>query len=127
MNNDETPNSDKTPASNPLTDEERRAFLARAAKLAAVAPAATLLLEASNRSADAQSLYGARPSDRRLKTDVVRVDTLPNGLPLYSFRYVGGAQRFIGVMADDVELVIPGAVSVDAAGYKQVDYSQLLG
>ena len=112
----------------PLTDAERRAFLARAAKFAVAAPAATVLLAASANAAPPHMAYAEQlPSDRRLKRDIVRAGTLRNGLPLYTFRYSWSAMRFVGVMADEVEQVLPGAVSVHASGYKMVDYGQILG
>ena len=44
----------------------------------------------------------ATPSDRRLKHDITPAGTLPNGLKLYSWRYLGGSHRFTGVMAQDL-------------------------
>lgn len=67
------------------------------------------------------------PSDRRLKQDIERVGALPNGLPIYTFRYVGDDRVFTGVMAQDV-LASPRwrhAVSVAADGFYRVDYSAL--
>lgn len=48
--------------------------------------------------------YGmpAKPSDRRLKTDIKRVGTLDNGLPVYLYRYKSGGPFEIGLMSDDV-------------------------
>lgn len=60
-------------------------------------------------------------SDRRLKTDIERVGTLDNGLPVFCYRYKAGGPFHIGVMAQDVEKVHPEAV-VDVGGYKAVDY-----
>jgi len=66
------------------------------------------------------------PSDLRLKTDIQRIGTAAHGLPLYSFRYVGEAGLYEGVMAQDVLGVMPAAVSVAEDGYYRVDY-ELLG
>lgn len=64
-------------------------------------------------------------SDRRLKQDIVRVGTYDNGLPMYEFAYKASpAKRFRGVMADDVERVMPEAV-VEVNGYKAVRYDKL--
>lgn len=41
------------------------------------------------------------------------------------FREICGHGRQFGVMADEVETVIPEAVSARPAGYKQVDYALL--
>jgi hypothetical protein len=62
-------------------------------------------------------------SDERLKTDIKRVGTLDNGLPVYTFRYRGSSQIQMGVMAQDVEQVIPDAVE-DFGSYKIVDYEK---
>ncbi|SMF96660.1 Tat (twin-arginine translocation) pathway signal sequence [Methylomagnum ishizawai] len=117
----------------PLSAEDRRDFLKRAGRYAVGAPAAVLLLQAASIPARADA-YGPPvsttlipgPSDRRLKTDIVREGTLPNGLALYSFRYTWSQQRFVGVMADEVEAVKPQAVSIHRTGYKMVDYSAAL-
>jgi hypothetical protein len=66
-------------------------------------------------------------SDRRLKRDIRPVGVLSNGLKLYSYRYVWGATRVVGVMADEVESVMPSAVVTHRSGYKMVDYGKLLG
>lgn len=62
-------------------------------------------------------------SDVRLKTDLVLVDRLANGLPVYTFRYIWSGTRYQGVMAQDVLEVCPDAVSLDATGYYRVDYA----
>jgi hypothetical protein len=62
-------------------------------------------------------------SDERLKTDIKRVGTLDNGLPVYTFRYRGASKIQMGVMAQDVEQVIPDAVE-DFGSYKIVDYEK---
>lgn len=70
-------------------------------------------------------------SDRRLKTNIVRVGEHRLGIGLYlfdfkpEFRDRWGSARQFGVMADEVEAVLPEAVSVHADGYKIVDYGRL--
>lgn len=61
-------------------------------------------------------------SDRRLKSDIKRVGTLFNGMPVYSYRLNGGHVQ-IGVMADEVLDAIPDAVKIDADGFYHVDYA----
>ena len=68
---------------------------------------------------------GVQVSDRRLKEDVRRIGTTRFGLPLYRFRYRGLPQVFEGVMAQDVERLVPGAVEPLAYGYKSVNYHSL--
>lgn len=65
-------------------------------------------------------------SDRRAKKDIRRIGKLDNGLPVYAFRYIldDGAMR-IGLMADEVEKVVPDAVSMSALGLKVVDYGKV--
>lgn len=66
---------------------------------------------------------GIKWSDRRLKENIKPVGVLSNGLQLYAYNYIGASTTHIGVMADEVEQVIPEAVTVDSDGYKMVDYS----
>lgn len=65
-------------------------------------------------------------SDRRLKFDIRKVGKLANGIPTYLFRYKKDPlQVHFGVMADEVEPVIPKAVVYDKNGYAAVNYSML--
>lgn len=66
-------------------------------------------------------------SDRRLKQDIVVVGRdAKTGLPLYEFSYKSDpTRRFIGVMADEAEKVMPAAVSTGMDGFKRVDYAML--
>jgi hypothetical protein len=51
---------------------------------------------------------------------------LSSGLELYRFRYRGSDHTtYVGVMAQDVQKVRPGAVSRDRDGYLRVNYDQL--
>jgi hypothetical protein len=72
--------------------------------------------------------YMGMPSDRRLKTNISQVGVDERtGLALYEFEYIGGSgQRYEGVMADEVERVMPEAVFEMPDGYKAVNY-QMLG
>jgi len=62
-------------------------------------------------------------SDMRLKEDVKPMGK-KNGFNIYDFKYKGRLGRFIGVMAQEVEKILPRAI-VDVDGCKWVDYSQL--
>lgn len=66
-------------------------------------------------------------SDRRLKKDIKLVGRDERtGLNLYEFAYIDGSgKRFIGVMADEVEKVDPGAVFAMPDGFKAVNYHRL--
>ena len=63
-------------------------------------------------------------SDRRLKKDIELVGETPGGFNVYSFEYLWG-EKAIGVMADEVEKVLPDAVVMDESGYQMVDYSRI--
>jgi hypothetical protein len=66
---------------------------------------------------------GLFTSDRRLKSNIVRVGTHPLGIGVYEYDINGERQR--GVMADEVETVLPEAVVTRSAGYKMVNYGLL--
>lgn len=74
-------------------------------------------------------LQGA--SDRCIKENVVQIDTHFKNFGLYLFDYKAeyrdrwGHGRQFGVMADEVEKVMPEAVSLHSDGYKMVDYGML--
>lgn len=63
-------------------------------------------------------------SDRRLKTDIERIGTLPSGLGLYQYRYVWGGPVQTGVMADEVKAWKPEAV-ITVGGYDAVNYAEV--
>lgn len=67
----------------------------------------------------------ASMSDRRLKENIVRVGDTVLGLGLYEFNYIGEPARFRGVMADEVEPVMPEAVVYDDLGFASVNYGML--
>jgi hypothetical protein len=63
-------------------------------------------------------------SDRRLKKNIVRIGTHALGIGLYTWDYIWG-QPFTGVMADEVEKVMPEAVGTHPSGFKWVNYKML--
>jgi hypothetical protein len=65
-------------------------------------------------------------SDRRLKENVKEVGVdQRTALTLYEFNYLGDDKRYRGVMADEVEMVYPDAVSRDEDGFMMVNYGAL--
>ena len=67
---------------------------------------------------------GGKKSDRRLKSNIVRVGTHPLGIGIYEYDIFDRRER--GVMADEVEQVKPEAVAIDPTdGYKMVYYGML--
>jgi hypothetical protein len=73
------------------------------------------------------SYGGSRhPSDIRLKEDMVPLGRLDNGIGVYRFRYRGNDHtRYVGVMAQEVQTIVPNAVSRRRDGYLLVDYDML--
>lgn len=67
----------------------------------------------------------ALPSDARLKTGVKRVGQTDSGVPIYTYRMKWGGPVLMGVMAQELEKVNPGAVTQHPLGYKMVDYGQV--
>jgi hypothetical protein len=98
--------------------------------------------QANTRSAIASIAGGSFAglgSDMRMKENIREIPgrevELESGtIPRFSFTYRAGCvprgyrgdKTYIGVMADDVEMVMPGAVSVDPeTGFKRVNYGML--
>lgn len=61
----------------------------------------------------------------RLKHDIVLLGRLNDGLGFYRFVYNGGRVAYVGVMAQEVETVMPEAVTRGADGYLRVSYERL--
>jgi hypothetical protein len=78
---------------------------------------------------------GIMASDIRMKENIKQIHWLPNGLPVYEFEYkpefkdhpLAGHGKFVGVMAQEVEQVMPEAVITNSDGYKMVNYGVLNG
>ena len=69
---------------------------------------------------------GWHRSDIRLKEDIVALGRVDNGIGLYRFRYKGGDHTvYVGVMAQEVEMVMPSAVSRDRHRFLRVDYDRI--
>jgi hypothetical protein len=70
-------------------------------------------------------------SDIRVKENIEFVDILMDGINIYEFDYKpefkdkAGHGRYRGVMADEVEQIMPQAVVTDSNGYKYVHYDML--
>ena len=85
------------------------------------------LVDGSNNVKASQS----QGSDRAIKENIVRIEDHPMGFGLYLFDYKPefrdswGSGRQFGVMADEVEVVMPTAVRLHSDGYKLVTYPML--
>ena len=82
-------------------------------------------------SSDIGSLLGSlgsaaitKFSDRRLKKNIRSTGLYYHNLPVYRYQYLWDDRDDVGVMAQDVELIYPEAVS-ELFGYKRVDYSRI--
>lgn len=74
---------------------------------------------------------GKMSCDRSIKENIVRIGEHPLGIGLYLFDYkpayreTSGHGRQFGVMADEVEVVMPQAVCRHPDGYDMVIYGML--
>jgi hypothetical protein len=66
-----------------------------------------------------------RRSDMMLKHDIALLGHLDNGLAFYRFRYNGTDKAYVGVMAQEVQTVVPEAVVRGSDGYLRVSYDRL--
>jgi len=66
-----------------------------------------------------------RRSDIMLKHDISLLGHLDNGLGFYRFSYNGSDKAYVGVMAQEVQTVMPEAVLRGSDGYLRVFYDKL--
>ena len=66
-----------------------------------------------------------RRSDMMLKHDIFLIGHLENGLGFYRFTYNGGNKAYVGVMAQEVQTIMPAAVLRGNDGYLRVSYDKL--
>merc|ERR1711943_53127 len=72
-----------------------------------------------------------RRSDIQLKTDLKMISTLPNGVEVYSWTWnkiaeaKGLSGKSVGVIAQQVQNIVPGSVSRSTDGFMKVDYSKI--
>jgi hypothetical protein len=64
-------------------------------------------------------------SDERYKTDIIPTGERVNGIPIYSFRFPWEQTRRLGMLAQEVEQIMPEAVTT-VDDVKFVDYSKTL-
>jgi hypothetical protein len=64
-------------------------------------------------------------SDIRLKEAIVPIARLDNGIGLYRFRYRGSPTIYVGVMAQEVQTIMPEAVVRGNDSYLWVDYGRV--
>ena len=114
------------------SDRQKMAY--QKPKLVTFGSVASLTRSAASGSSEGSQGTGVmKPSgsDRRIKEHVERIGTHCLGIGLYLFDYkpkhrdTWGHDRQFGVIADEVEAVMPEAVSLHPDGYKMVDYALL--
>lgn len=64
-------------------------------------------------------------SDRRAKTDIVKIGQTDSGVNIYRFKYLHSGQTTIGYMAQELLETHPEAVSVGPDGLYRVDYGKV--
>ena len=60
-----------------------------------------------------------------MKHNVVLLGHLANGLGYYRFSYLGSSKPYVGVIAQEVQSLVPEAVTRGQDGYLRVYYGQL--
>ncbi len=68
---------------------------------------------------------GGRRSDIELKHGIQLLGHLDNGLGFYRFAYNGSEKAYVGVMAQEVQTVMPNAVTRGSDGYLRVYYQKV--
>jgi Protein of unknown function (DUF3300)/Chaperone of endosialidase len=68
---------------------------------------------------------GGRRSDIAVKRDITLLGHLGNGLGFYRFSYVDSDRVYVGVMAQEVQTIMPEAVMRGQDGYLTVSYERL--
>ena len=66
-----------------------------------------------------------RRSDMMLKHDISLIGHLENGLGFYRFAYNGSDKAYVGVMAQEVQTIMPTAVLRGSDGYLRVSYDMV--
>lgn len=82
------------------------------------------LLGAAGQAGGFAPLFSAF-SDVRLKENIERIGQTPAGIGVYEYNFIGSNEREIGVLAHEVEEIIPEAVTIDPSGYKRVYYGMV--
>jgi hypothetical protein len=68
---------------------------------------------------------GGRRSDIMFKHDIHLLGYIDNGLGFYRFSYNGSDRAYVGVIAQEVQSVMPAAVVRGRDGYLRVFYDKL--
>ncbi len=85
--------------------------------------AAAAFMDALSIAGSVGSIVAGVKSDRRLKTNIIKLGESISGLGIYKFNYIGKAKQYIGTMADEVIKIFPKAAILNSDGFYSVDYS----
>jgi hypothetical protein len=88
-------------------------------------PGAASVRGVARRTARRTTRRVVRRSDMMLKHDISLLGHLDNGLGFYRFSYNGSEKAYVGVMAQEVQTVMPAAVLRGSDGYLRVFYDKL--
>lgn len=70
------------------------------------------------------TLFGAAFSDARIKENLRAVAVMPNGITVYAFNFPGSPTQ-LGVVAQEVQEIMPEAVTQGPEGLLMVDYDMI--
>ena len=84
---------------------------------------AAAFMDALSIAGQVGSIVAGVKSDRRLKTNIIKLGESISGLGIYKFNYIGKAKQYIGTMADEVIKIFPKAAILNSDGFYSVDYS----
>jgi hypothetical protein len=126
---EQNPNTAAAGSKRPYSVPELKAF----GRLAALTQSASgcNMDDSSGCVVGSNNNMGPMTSDMRAKENVIAIGEHPLGFGLYLFNYKPefreqwGHGRQFGVMAQEVEAVLPEAVIEHPDGYKMVDYEML--
>ncbi len=82
-------------------------------------------------AAAAAAPFAMKMSDIRLKTNIKQVGKLDNGIKLYTWKWTAEAKKIVnnqpeyGVIADEVQHIMPEAVIRGSDGYLRVNYAAI--
>lgn len=109
-----------------LAGEESQAPLIALQQLAAalgILPTIEGSSTSSSKSSSSPGIASLFMSDIRLKENIKEI-SVENDHKIYEFSYIGKPGRYVGVMADEVQITHPHAVT-EIDGYKAVNYDAI--
>jgi len=80
-------------------------------------------MDALSIATSAATIYAA--SSKKIKDNIVKIGKSILGYNIYKFNYKGQAQRYIGVIAEEIQQLKPEAVRMLPNGYLGVNYNLL--